>query len=886
MSAVATRGSVLALAIVAAFAVAPLGLAQVAPKTAGTQSLAPLELDVAVSDESSVHGIPGARPGTERWIVHFASRSFDLDAFRAAILARRPAAEVNAIVADLERAVVVDQAGFVAELERLGGRIVAQWWLIDAAAVDVERKQIDALRRLPNVASVEPDRLVELAIRTATNANNHNADALQALGHRGLGATVGIMDTGQDSNMNGTGRPHRVYYVNGDPNNQTGGGLGGSRLLINRQIGALNADDQNGHGTGVASISGGANWGTGGADDGHAPLAGIAGYAIANQVSGGASSSTTMASAWQSMAADRAQYGIVAANLSYGGSPSPTNSAQRALDSAALNADIMVCVAAGNSGPAAGSTSGSQGAANGLAVAALHPTSFVVADFSSRGPLSGDTTRFYPDIGACGVDTVMAARNDETGDFTASGTSMASPQVAGAATQLRGRFPALTALETKAILLSSTYDVSASNPGLDRNAFGMGALKNDSAHTVAAAGRFGTRALTTAAPLQTFTVPVVAGRNYGIAIAWYRISLTTTGWSNVDLQVRNASGATVATSATPRNLYEMVRFDATATETLTVRISLTSISGTTSQDVAFAWFEGPPRGRLEPFGAGCTGSGPIAPLCAAFNGAGGSLTNQTSAQEFAYDLTTTTPLTIAGFEIFSASNTGSPVTVSAALYGVTGIEPTTTPLATTTVTIGTTPGFWRGTFAAPVSIPLGRFWIGVDHGATTTWISQLNSGTANGAYSRPTFSSGTWARSSLVTRSSVRAICALAPAIPSFLGTGTPTIGRAFELVVSRASPGTAGVLAYGFSNSVFAGGPLPFPLAAFGAPGCSLLTSTDVTTVIFTNQMGEWRSVLSVPLDPALGGAEFFGQVLIADRDANALGFVTSNGLRIVVGG
>lgn len=882
MSTLVTRGRAISFALLAALALSHQAIAQ----NPAARPLAPIQFEPGDRSDQVLHGLPGTRPGTERWIVHFDKRNFELDGFRTAILARRPAAEVAAIVAELERAVRDDQRGFVAAAEALGARVVAQWWLINAAAVELEPEQLAALRALPNLESVEPDRSWDLAIITATNAQNHNADLLQSQGHRGLGVAVGIMDTGQDSNTAGSGRPHRTYFVNGDINNGSGGGIGGSRLLVNRQIGALSADDQNGHGTGVASISAGADWGTAGADDGHAPLAGIAGYAIANQVAGGSSSSTTMASAWQSMAADRAQYGIVAANLSYGGSPSATNSAQRALDSAALNADIMVCVAAGNSGPAAGSTSGSQGAANGLAVAALEPTSHVVASFSSRGPLSGDTARFYPDIAACGVNTIMAARDNEPGDFTASGTSMASPQVAGAATQLRGRFTALTALQTKAILLASALDISTQNPGLDRNAYGMGVLKNDRAHALAAAGNYGTRALTSAAPLQTFTINATAGLTYGVAIAWHRIALSSTSWSNVDLEVRTANGTTIASSSTTRNLYEMVRFDAPATETLTVRISLTSISGTTSQNVAFAWFEGPPRGRTVAFGTGCTGSGPVPPLCAAVNGSGGTLSNQTHPAEIAYDLTTNAPISVSGFEIFSASNTGAPVTVQAALYGVTGIDPQTTPLATTTVTIGTSPGFYRGTFPAPVNIAIGRFWIGIDHSASTSYLADLVAGAAGLGYERATPGSGAWSRTPLIARSSLRALCSLSPAVPVHGSAGVPAVARSFSLELADARPNAAALLAFGFSNTSFVGGALPFSFAPLGAPGCSLLASPDITTVLFTNGAGETATMLTVPNSAALAGGEFYSQFLVVDGDANAFGFVSSNGLRIVVGG
>ncbi|MCA8974114.1 MAG: hypothetical protein KDC98_05300, partial [Planctomycetes bacterium] len=221
------------------------------------------------------HGLPGAVAGTERWVVHFRERGFDLGGFRNAIATHRPAAEVAAIVATLETQVEADQAPFVAAVQALGGTVVRQWWLVNAAAVEIAPDQLMALRRLANVAYVQPDEVCELAIQTATNPSNHNADDVQALGHVGLGVAIGVIDTGQDSSVGGAARPHRMYFPGGNPANTTGGGIAGSRLLVNRQIGLLPADDPHGHGTGVASICGGANWGTAGADDGHAPAAGI-----------------------------------------------------------------------------------------------------------------------------------------------------------------------------------------------------------------------------------------------------------------------------------------------------------------------------------------------------------------------------------------------------------------------------------------------------------------------------------------------------------------------------------------------------------------------------------------------------------------------------------
>ena len=299
-------------------------------------NLAPLsgQEPAPILANTAANGLPGAKAGTERWIVHFAKRTFDLEAFRAAILAKRPGNEVAAIVTDLDRRTKVDQQPFVKDVAALGGVVVTQWWLVNAAIIEIDPKQLLAVRRLPNVARVQPDEACEPVIATATNSNNHRADALQALGFNGAGVTVGILDTGQDENVGGQGRPHRTYFVGGDPNNTTGGGIGGSRLLVNRQIGTMPPDDVNGHGTGVASIAAGANWGTPAADDGHSPLAGIAGYSLSNNLAGG-SSLGVIASAWQALAADRATFNIVAANMSTYASPDPLDISSQAMDNVA-----------------------------------------------------------------------------------------------------------------------------------------------------------------------------------------------------------------------------------------------------------------------------------------------------------------------------------------------------------------------------------------------------------------------------------------------------------------------------------------------------------------------------------------------------------------------
>jgi subtilisin family serine protease len=107
----------------------------------------------------------------------------------------------------------------------------------------------------------------------------------------------------------------------------------------------------------------------------------------------------------------------------------------------------------------------------------------------------------------------MPRSDDESSDWTANGTSLAAAQVAGAAALFRAVKPAASSLQVKAALLASAEEVAAMNPGLDRNAFGMGYLRDDFLLTFGL-GR-GTLFSGTVDGQQrshTIQVPVVAGR--------------------------------------------------------------------------------------------------------------------------------------------------------------------------------------------------------------------------------------------------------------------------------------------------------------------------------------------------------------------------------------
>ncbi len=117
-----------------------------------------------------------------------------------------------------------------------------------------------------------------------------------------------------------------------------------------------------------------------------------------------------------------------------------------------------------------------------------------MSDFSSRGP-DGDNNILKPDMGAPGSSILSATSPDAFADKSTyqlmSGTSMASPHVAGAAAVMQQLFPKWTAVEIKTALTSTSVNglkkedsISATTP------FDLGAGRLDLSRAIKAAATF------------------------------------------------------------------------------------------------------------------------------------------------------------------------------------------------------------------------------------------------------------------------------------------------------------------------------------------------------------------------------------------------------------
>jgi serine protease AprX len=128
----------------------------------------------------------------------------------------------------------------------------------------------------------------------------------------------------------------------------------------------------------------------------------------------------------------------------------------------------VVCVAAGNDGPAKNTIGSPAAAAKPITVGAMgdpFTTGYFLCSFSSRGPTADN--RVKPDICAPGFE-IKAAKAGTRDQYTMmSGTSMAAPFVAGTAALMLDVKPNLTPADIKSDLMSTAQDWGPSGADID-----------------------------------------------------------------------------------------------------------------------------------------------------------------------------------------------------------------------------------------------------------------------------------------------------------------------------------------------------------------------------------------------------------------------------------
>jgi serine protease AprX len=144
-------------------------------------------------------------------------------------------------------------------------------------------------------------------------------------------------------------------------------------------------------------------------------------------------------------------------------------------------AGIMMVVAAGNAGSACSTTVDPPSFYDAsYTVGALNTGTDTIAVFSSRGPVTVDgSNRTKPDITAPGTSTRSASNSSDTAYTFASGTSMATPHIAGAMALLWSAHPELqNQIDASRTILDNTTQVITSTQcgaaGPPNNVYGWG----------------------------------------------------------------------------------------------------------------------------------------------------------------------------------------------------------------------------------------------------------------------------------------------------------------------------------------------------------------------------------------------------------------------------
>ncbi|MEE1799268.1 S8 family peptidase [Streptomyces sp. JV176] len=270
-------------------------------------------------------------------------------------------------------------------------------------------------------------------------------------GYDGKGVKIAVLDTGVD---------------------QTHPDLKGVEIAEKDFSGSGNTVDHVGHGTHVASTAAGSGAKSGGKYKGVAPGAKILDGKVLDDAGFGDDSGIIAGMQW---AADQ---GAQVANLSLGGGDTAeVDPLEAAVDKLSAEKNILFVIAAGNDGPDARTIGSPGSAASALTVGAVDRKD-AIADFSSVGPTADGSLK--PDLTAPGVDIVAAkAAQGQLGDPAAdgyvamSGTSMATPHVAGAAAILAQQHPDWSGQRIKQTLTASA------KPGTGLTAFQQGTGRTD-----------------------------------------------------------------------------------------------------------------------------------------------------------------------------------------------------------------------------------------------------------------------------------------------------------------------------------------------------------------------------------------------------------------------
>lgn len=322
---------------------------------------------------------------------------------------------------------------------------IREFPFISAVGVQLNQSEIIKLAKVNVVSYISKQAKVSAQIYISKKILGLNT--FYQNGIYGKNSTIAIIDTGIN--------PHLDFII---PKNRIVKFVD----LINNKTTPY---DDNGHGTFVASIACGNGITSGKKYSGVAPKANI--ISIKALEKNGETGAYKILEAMQWIFDNKNKYNISVVCMSFGSNPIDKTDPLVLGAEALWNAGIVVISAAGNSGPD-GQTIKSPGVSSKIITVGgiddkrddknnYNFKNFVVADFSSRGPANN---YFKPDLVCPAVNIVGA--NFNGGYVNMSGTSVATPMIAGACLLILNKYKGLTPNQVKAKLLRCCKKISVS----------------------------------------------------------------------------------------------------------------------------------------------------------------------------------------------------------------------------------------------------------------------------------------------------------------------------------------------------------------------------------------------------------------------------------------
>lgn len=325
-------------------------------------------------------------------------------------------------------------------IHKAGGKIIYELPLINSLAVELPTERLAEVIPSVKAKMVWPDVQTRPCLDVAVPAVG--ADLAHQQGLTGKGIVIAVIDTGIDPHPDLIKPTSRIV---------------GWHDLVN---GKSKPYDDEGHGTHVAGIIAGNGYQENGKYTGVAPDALLVGVKALDKMGSGPISRVIAGIQW--VVEHKEKYRIKALNLSLGAPPEQgyrTDPASKAVN-AAWKAGILICAAAGNSGPRQRTITTPGISPLIITVGSIDDQGTIpraddeIADFSSRGPTIDRLAK--PDLVAPGAK--ITSLKPGGGYIELSGTSMATPVVTGAAALLWQKDPDLTPDQIKKLLTATAED--------------------------------------------------------------------------------------------------------------------------------------------------------------------------------------------------------------------------------------------------------------------------------------------------------------------------------------------------------------------------------------------------------------------------------------------